>query len=61
MLWSGDLADGGSPNVTPGLTRKSIVSHYCPLNCAPVYAAGARKSSSTRYNDVAYYTCAQRD
>ncbi len=56
LLWSADLAHGGSMHVTEGLTRKSIVTHYCPSNCDPVYAdRRGEKTSKMRYNDIAFY------
>jgi len=61
LLWSADLAHGGSSEVRPGLTRKSIVTHYCPLDRDPVYGAGPRTSTRVRFSDLASYTSAQRD
>jgi hypothetical protein len=61
LLWSADLAHGGSPDVQPGLTRKSIVTHYCPINCEPVYADPSRRFPRSRYSDIAYFTCPKRD
>lgn len=61
LLWSADLAHGGSQHVTEGLTRKSIVTHYCPINCDPVYTGGSQKPPRLRHNDIAFYTFYKRD
>lgn len=61
LLWSADLVHGGSGHVTEGLTRKSIVTHYCPINCDPVYAGAGPKLQTVRYNDCAFYTASKRD
>lgn len=39
LFWSADLCHGGAPILTPGLTRRSLVTHYCPLSRRPEYAA----------------------
>jgi phytanoyl-CoA hydroxylase len=35
LIWSADLAHGGSPVSDPSLTRKSLVGHYCPNRVEP--------------------------
>ena len=37
LIWSADLAHGGSPITNPELTRKSYVTHFCPSNLKPHY------------------------
>lgn len=37
LIWSADLAHGGSEAVDDTLTRKSLVGHYCPRRCQPHY------------------------
>jgi ectoine hydroxylase-related dioxygenase (phytanoyl-CoA dioxygenase family) len=37
LIWSADLAHGGSPVTDPSLTRKSLVGHYCPNRVDPFY------------------------
>jgi hypothetical protein len=37
LLWSADLAHGGSPVTDPSLTRRSLVGHYCPDGVEPNY------------------------
>jgi hypothetical protein len=36
LIWSADLAHGGRP-ISSTLTRKSVVTHYCPAELAPGY------------------------
>jgi len=40
LLWSSDLIHGGGPINNPTLTRKSIVTHYCPFDRQPMYFYG---------------------
>jgi phytanoyl-CoA hydroxylase len=54
LIWSADLAHGGSKEALPGITRKSLVTHYCPINCSPVY--GLPSSRRRRYSDTALYS-----
>ena len=35
LIWSADLVHGGSPIVDPGLTRRSLVAHACPITTNP--------------------------
>jgi ectoine hydroxylase-related dioxygenase (phytanoyl-CoA dioxygenase family) len=37
LIWHADLAHGGSPVTQPGLTRKSLVTHYTGESCLPFY------------------------
>ena len=37
LIWSADLAHGGSPVVDENLTRRSLVGHWCPARCRPHY------------------------
>lgn len=39
LIWSADLAHGGTEIENPKLTRKSLVCHYCPLGVDPYYFA----------------------
>jgi len=54
LIWSADLAHGGSKNASPGVTRKSLVTHYCPVTCKPLY--GVPSSRRRRYSDTALYS-----
>ncbi len=37
LIWAADLVHGGSEVTRPGVTRNSIVGHYCPSNLDPHY------------------------
>jgi phytanoyl-CoA hydroxylase len=37
LVWHADLAHGGSPVTQPGVTRRSLVTHYCPQTQEPYY------------------------
>ena len=37
LIWSADLAHGGSAITNPGPTRRSLVTHYCPRSVSPHY------------------------
>lgn len=37
LIWHADLAHGGGEIRDPGLTRRSFVTHYCPLANTPHY------------------------
>jgi hypothetical protein len=56
LIWSADLAHGGSPEVAEGVTRKSLVTHYCPASCAPVYSGEGTRRAPIRHADDAWYT-----
>src|SRR5262249_57133093 len=60
FLWSADLAHGGSPDAEAGRTRKSIVTHYCPVDCDPVYGDGQRKPERRRHGPAAWYIAPPR-
>jgi len=54
LIWSADLAHGGSKESSPGVTRKSLVTHYCPRDCSPVY--GLPSGRRRRYSETASYS-----
>ena len=37
LLWHADLPHGGSVVTAPGRTRRSLVTHYCPMSLTPYY------------------------
>ncbi len=39
LLWHADLAHGGTPVHLSDATRRSLVTHYCPVDRAPGYFA----------------------
>jgi hypothetical protein len=43
LIWASDLVHGGKP-ISLDRTRKSVVTHYCPKDVAPLYVEeGARR------------------
>ena len=46
LIWHADLVHGGAPRQLAAATRKSLVTHFCPIDVDPDYlesAPGARK------------------
>jgi hypothetical protein len=37
LMWHADLPHGGGPISAPNSTRRSLVTHYCPVHCTPHY------------------------
>jgi ectoine hydroxylase-related dioxygenase (phytanoyl-CoA dioxygenase family) len=37
LIWHADLPHGGGPITKPNMTRRSMVTHYCPVHCIPHY------------------------
>jgi phytanoyl-CoA hydroxylase len=60
LIWSADLAHGGRKNAE-GVTRKSLVTHYCPASCEPVYAVPGVTYPRHRFDAISSYTVAARD
>ena len=54
FIWSADLAHGGGPVTDPALTRKSLVTHYCPATREPAYPTGRPRTrrTETPYGEV---------
>jgi len=61
LIWSADLVHGGSKNSRDGVTRKSLVTHYCPTSCEPVYAGANAAFPRHQYSAAAHYTAPSRD
>jgi ectoine hydroxylase-related dioxygenase (phytanoyl-CoA dioxygenase family) len=59
LIWSADLAHDGSEVATP-VSRKSFVTHYCPLSCEPIYGDDKSGTSKIRFGDAAYYCAVGR-
>jgi phytanoyl-CoA hydroxylase len=53
LLWAADLAHGGSQDVRPGVTRRSLVTHYCPVSCEPIDSGGGGDGSNPFGTDPA--------
>ena len=57
LVWSADLAHGGSAVTDRDLTRKSLVSHYCPASIRPYYWSYKRRQRwLVRCHEHASYT-----
>jgi ectoine hydroxylase-related dioxygenase (phytanoyl-CoA dioxygenase family) len=54
LIWAPGLMHGGSPVADENLTRKSLVTHYCPADQQPMFAykGGLRKRKSLLGNYV---------
>ena len=66
LIWSADLAHGGSPVADPSLTRKSLVGHYCPSRVEPLYfRLEPDRRLKHRFDDgyyaSSYYALAEND
>ena len=55
LIWSADLAHGGSRDAAPGSTRRSLVTHYCPADLQPSYFRTAKHSGRMKHGQRAYY------
>ena len=60
LIWHADLAHGGSKIANRSVTRKSIVTHYCPSSVDPGYYGHMRHSGKIACGDGCYYTHAIR-
>lgn len=54
LIWSADLVHGGKPTSTAH-TRKSIVTHYCPWDVAPLYFE-THRAPIRRHRSGAFYS-----
>jgi phytanoyl-CoA hydroxylase len=55
LIWSADLVHGGSKRGTEGVTRKSLVTHFCPQDCNPVYPGVWMPHRRHTFSDSAHY------
>lgn len=53
LIWHADLAHGGLP-ISLHTTRRSVVTHYCPKEVAPLILERGRTATRV-HNDVAWY------
>jgi ectoine hydroxylase-related dioxygenase (phytanoyl-CoA dioxygenase family) len=60
LFWSADLAHGGSPVIAPGATRRSLVTHFCPIDREPLYFSFARHSEKLANPTGGFYCYAYR-
>lgn len=61
LIWSNDLAHGGSKVEDINNSRQSLVTHYCPINCNPYYFYYNEHSGKIKFKDCAYYSYQFRD
>ena len=55
LIWHADLAHGGSQEMDPKSSRKSLVTHYCPLELEPAYFGDGSHSEKIQCGEgVAY-------
>lgn len=54
LIWSADLAHGGSPAAQPERTRRSLVTHYCPSSATPMYFKTADNSGKIKLDNGQY-------
>lgn len=59
LLWHADLVHGGLP-ISPDTTRKSVVTHYCPREVAPMTFERGR-TSMRNYEGIAWYATGYYD
>jgi len=55
LFWHADLAHGGAP-ISGSRTRKSIVTHYCPKEVAPLYFETVGQRSVRKHGRCCYYS-----
>lgn len=60
LVWHADLAHGGSQEMDTGSSRKSLVSHYCPLELEPGYFRDAAHSEKIPYGKGCAYCSVTR-
>jgi phytanoyl-CoA hydroxylase len=60
LIWNAELAHGGRKDVREGITRKSLVTHYCPADCEPMYGVPTERRKRLRFSEDAEYSFALR-
>ncbi|HEX5754721.1 MAG TPA: phytanoyl-CoA dioxygenase family protein [Archangium sp.] len=59
LIWHADLAHGGSPltHLDPAVTRRSLVTHLCPVDVDPHYYSWApERRTKVKYREGCYYS-----
>lgn len=56
LFWAADLVHGGSPVEIPGLSRRSLVGHYCPQEVTPHYFSYSPERSAIEYFGESSYS-----
>ena len=60
LIWSADLVHGGTAN-TSGRTRRSIVSHYCPIDVKPKFSTFTNYFHLRQVSDNGYISSRHYD
>ena len=55
LIWNADLAHGGRP-ISLEQTRKSVVTHYCPKDVAPLYFEARNGGEIKSHSRYAFYS-----
>ena len=55
LIWHADLVHGGSQEMDPNSSRKSLVAHYCPIDCEPAYFSTAAHSKKIPHRSGGAY------
>jgi ectoine hydroxylase-related dioxygenase (phytanoyl-CoA dioxygenase family) len=59
LIWSADLAHGGSAYTDSSRTRRSLVTHYTPVDCHPMYFHYGDHSGKQPWGSRSYW-CAMK-
>ena len=54
LIWTAGLYHGGAPLTDPNSTRRSLVTHYCPLGRVPPYMVGRDDSDVVEVSQGGY-------
>jgi uncharacterized protein YndB with AHSA1/START domain len=60
LIWHADLVHGGSKRTLPGVTRQSLVTHYCPVNVDPEWLDVLPNSGKLEHAPGSFYCFQQR-
>ncbi len=55
LVWHADLVHGGGERRRMDLTRRSIVTHFCPVDVEPEWFGSAQHTPKLRHESGAYY------
>jgi ectoine hydroxylase-related dioxygenase (phytanoyl-CoA dioxygenase family) len=55
LIWHADLVHGGSRREKPGVTRTSLVTHFCPLDVDPEWLGQVPSSPKLEHAPGCYY------
>ncbi len=57
VIWHADLCHGGSRQTNPALTRRSLVTHFCPVDNDPDYFSKYPHGGRQRHAPSGAYFC----